>query len=487
MPYTEFYCNASTGNNLYSGSTPGTPDQYYINGSWVASTGVYTCNAIYDPVADGVAVGDFAAINANSATVGVFVGMVTGFTTTTVTISLTVKAGTPPADTPSFMNCVIGGAWKGPNAQEDFPFGFVTSALNDGTNKTPRINFKNAGSYLVTNAINHSPADDGPVIWSGYFTTPGDGGYAEILGPGTGNGFTVLSFGGTTCRRQRIENFRFVNNGATVSATGVTLGSVNGGARNIYVANMRGIGISLAGAGATYVEIEAYNCNVSNTADLPGIQVQTSCRAIRCIARANLKHGFGSGTAASQSPTLSHCISAGNGASGFSFRAPAGTGGGTLTMLHCDSYDNADDGLRLDAITLGGTVFCESCNFVANGGWGVQQVDALFQHVVVRNCGFGSGTQANALGNFNVPSSTGTLSEEGSVHYPADMLPWRDPVATGAGANDFTIVLDPVKGAGAGTFPGISNTGAVTNVGYPDIGAVQSLPRRPRAQYVLGI
>ena len=101
MAYTEFCCrsggsNLNAGTRLGDSTEPGTSASLtYANGTWVASTGVFSI-AIGNPVTDGVAVGDFASVYANGSTVTGFVGRVTARDTTTITVSLTAKSGTPP-------------------------------------------------------------------------------------------------------------------------------------------------------------------------------------------------------------------------------------------------------------------------------------------------------------------------------------------------------------------------------------------------------
>src|SRR6185436_281080 len=106
--------------------------------------------------------------------------LITAVSSTTITVSLTVKAGTPPVDGTSNTSCRVGGAWQGPNLLIDHPWGFMVTALNDGTNLIPRVNFKNNATYAITGAISHVTGDTGPLIFRGYTTTPGDGGRAKI-------------------------------------------------------------------------------------------------------------------------------------------------------------------------------------------------------------------------------------------------------------------------------------------------------------------
>ena len=366
MPYTEFYCNSAVGDNRNAGSTTGAHHSLWTSASWVSATGVFTVSS-GNPVTSGVTVGMFASVYPVAAVFAPYVALIVNVTSTAITLSLTFKTGTAPTDSVTSDRAIrVGGCWKGPNVLEDFPFGVMASTLNDGVNLTPRVNFK--GTFNVTGAIAHGVTDSNPVIWEGYTTTPGDGGMCTILSPFSGASYTVLTLGNTLCRRQWLENFIFTYNGSTGSATTLVLSSVIGGARNIYVNNSRGIGITCSGAGGTYVELEVFACNNSGTVDLPGIAVTNTCRVIRSIARSCNKHGFGTTTSVSNNPTLLHCIAADNNGSGFSFKAPGGTAGGSLFMQNCDAYSNAQDGLRIEAAGTPGTILVQDSNFIENTG-----------------------------------------------------------------------------------------------------------------------
>src|SRR5512139_2727305 len=122
MAYTEFYCDPVNGSNLNAGSTTDAAAVYTAtNGGWDSGTGVFT-PAAGDPSAT-VSVGMFASVYLDAATVAVFVGRVTAVDSTTVTVSLTVKIGTAPATSANGRTIKVGGAWKGPNAAVNWPFG----------------------------------------------------------------------------------------------------------------------------------------------------------------------------------------------------------------------------------------------------------------------------------------------------------------------------------------------------------------------------
>jgi hypothetical protein len=425
MAFTEFYVNAAAvGNNTNAGDSPLPVILRTSGGNWVAATGVYTLVGM-DTTGVGIVVGMMASVHADGASLTGFVGRITAFDLTTVTVSLTAKAGTAPVDGTANRTLAIGGPWKGPNGAVGFPFGFMVQALNDGVNLIPRVNFKNNAQYTTSSAVSHAITDNGPVIWQGYATTPGDGGRAgwgTSIGAGS---YILLTMGGANTRRQWLEDFEFYANGTTGTATGVSFQGVDGGARNVTVQQSRGIGLLCNGPGSTYIQCEAYVCNQSNTAGLAGITHGNNIRLIRCSSIASNKDGFSTGTGASQNSILMNCMSWANAGSGYSFKAPTATAGSSLVLRHCDSYGNDGDGFTFDAITAGGVVFLENCNFIFNDGWGIRQLDALYHTLVMQNCGFGAGTMANALGNMSFSATANMLLEDGTINYTADAVPWK--------------------------------------------------------------
>jgi len=156
MAFTEFCCR-SGGSNLNAGTRTGNStepgvaaDLTYASGTWVSATGVFT-PASGDPSAEGVAVGDFASVYADGATVTTLVGRVTAVSSTTITVSTTAKTGTT-TDGTSNRTLKIGGAWQGPNAADWFPISFISETLKNVAGYAPRINLKNDATYSVTAA-----------------------------------------------------------------------------------------------------------------------------------------------------------------------------------------------------------------------------------------------------------------------------------------------------------------------------------------------
>lgn len=463
MAFTELYVQP-TGSNLNAGSTNSntalaTYTSKVVANGWNQATGVFTVST-GDPVADGVAVGDFASVYVTAgATVATFVGRITARDTTTITVSLTAVSGTPPAtDALGATTMKVGGAWAGPATTVAFPFGFVQLGLQNAAGDTPRVNFKNGTTYSITAAMTH--AHNGPIRFQGYTSTVGDGGKATVDGGTSGASYVLLTVSGANTD---LTDLIFQNNGATGNANGVSVTGAKSLVRGCVVNSVRGHGFSSAsGSSIFYSECEAYSCNQNNSSALGGFNCNAgSCEYFRCISHdhsGNLAVGFRISNAAH----LSNCIADTNGGDGYYLDSVL-----SVALLNCDAYGNGGAGIEL-LNTSAALYYIENCNLVKNGGWGINGSGAGARNGRVINCGFGSGTQVNTSG-----STTGlkSMTEAGSITYPSNATPWVAP-ATG----DFRISLRAAQGTGRGTFTQTQASYSGT-VGYPDVGAAQHLNR----------
>ncbi len=139
-----------------------------------------------------------------------------------------------------------------------------------------------------------------------------------------------------------------------------------------------------------------------------------------------------------------------------------GNSGGGILFSGCDIYNNGSDGIN---IVSSGTeiIWIENCNLIKNTGAGINNT-ATTNFGYVYNNGYGAGTQANGSAD-----TLGPFIASGAVTYASNVTPWVDP-ANG----DFRISLAAAESAGRGVFTetAASYTGTI---GYPDIGAAQSL------------
>lgn len=459
MAFTNFCC-LSGGSNLNAGTRtgdttePGTAaDLTYASGNWVQATGVFTV-ASGDPSSDGVAVGDFASVYADGSTTTGFVGRVTARDATTITVSLTAKAGTAPTNGTGNRTLKIGGAWAGPSGTADFPFDFVAATLTNASADLPRVNLKNAATYSITAGIAHSTT--GPVRFEGYTTSYGDGGRATIDGTIVGASYTLLQVTGANTE---LVSIIFANNGTTGAISAVTLFGVDMLLMSCVVHDCRGTGFDVT-TNCLVIECEAYACNSGNNASKAGFDLNAAgITAVRCIAHDNTgsnTSGFRVGSATGIS--LHNCISDTNGAHGL-----ITVNNSSTTIIGCDFYANAGDGINL-ANTGAAAVYIENCNLIDNTGYGINGSTAIARNGIVRNCGFGAGTAANGSGT---TTGLSAMVVSGSVTYDDDVTPWNDPAD-----GDFTITLADAKGAGRGTYTQTASSYTGT-VAAPDIGAAQ--------------
>lgn len=454
MAFTEFCCR-SGGSNLNAGTRtgdstePGTAaDLTYASGTWVSSTGVFTV-ASGDPVADGVAVGDFASVYADGASVTTLVGRVTARTSTTITVSTTAKSGTT-TDGTSNRTLKIGGAWQGPNGSSGFPMNFVTNALTNASGDLPRINY--SGTFNITANITPINAD---TRHQGYTTAYGDFGRAVLDGGTSGASYNLI--GTTVGANAVLADFECCNNGATGSLGGVFWNSTGMVLRCVFH-NFRGAGLQ-ANNGTRVIECEAYACNASNTSGIGGISFGGAGNtAERCISHDNVgSNALGFVSTGGQCDFVK-CIADTNGSDGFR------VSGSQCAIKDCDSYSNTGSGIFINAGTNLNT-HIENCNLTKNGAWGILISGAGKVSGSIYKCGFGAGSEANTSGQI---SGNAYMETAGTVTYPSDATPYNAP-ATG----DFSIVLAEAKNAGRGTFLQTAS-GYTGTAGQPDIGAAQS-------------
>lgn len=457
MAYTEFCCR-SGGSNLNAGTRngnstePGTAAALtYASGNWVAATGVFTV-ASGDPVADGVAVGDFASVYANGSTVTGFVGRVTARTTTTITVSLTAKAGTAPTDGTGNRTLKIGGAWQGPNGTSGFPFNFVASTLTNSSGDLPRVNCKNDATYSITANINNI---NGNVTIQGYSSSYGDLGRATLDGGTSGAAYTLI--GSTVGSYSSIVDFIFQNNGASGSAVGIFWNSASGSVVRCRITAIRGSGGQSNNNGTIWDECEFDQTNQQNSASNAGL---VNAGAGYLVNRCIFHDQNGSQTPGAKAlgvGTYKDCIFDTNNLDGLVLTVAS-------LVYGCDFYNNGGDGIECNIFAAIGLII-ENCNFIKNAGYGINFTGSPgARNGRIVNCGFGSGTQANTSGNTN---AIGSIELVGSVTYPSNSHPYTDP-ANG----DFRIALAEAKHAGRGAFTQLASSYSGT-VSYPDIGAAQ--------------
>lgn len=461
MAFVDFFCNASTGANINGGSDAGSVTYTSTNGNWSTVSNQFTPTDGTNPVSAGVTAGQYASIYNDGATLAVFIVKITAVTNASngpITVSSTLRAGSPPTTSATGRSIKVGGAWLGPNGSSGFPLTLSGLASLAGTGDKTAINLKNNATYSITAGI--SEASTPNIQVQGYSSTVRDGGRAVIDGTVGGSSYTMLTTSASSgwCHADLI----FQNNGASGSSSGVSIGGVT------YVSflrcvfsGMRGAGLASGSGGAIIIECEAFGNNLSNTSSLGGFA--GNGEFLRCISHDNTGSNsagfFANNSTASSS--YSNCIADTNGGIGFNV---TGSAGWYSRISNCEAYNNSSDGIKINAGGAG-TIWIENTNLIKNGGWGIDISGSTTSAMFFFNNGFGAGTQANTSG-----TTTGIFSgqEVGSITYASNVTPWVDP-ANG----DFRINLSSANFAGRGSFTETASSYSGT-IGYPDIGAAQS-------------
>lgn len=467
MAFQEFVCRSGgsnmNGGSLASNAEPSTSPVYSAtNGGWNSGTGVFTPTSGNPSLS--VTVGDYANVFTDGSTTPVFVGRVTDVSSTTITVSTSVKAGTAPTTAGTGISINVGGAWAGPSGAVRFPFNFAGSSLASSPTIV-RVNFKNDQTYNISANMDHSV--NGPTLFQGYTTTFGDKGKFVVDGGSpAGSSYILLSLSGSGVAHTAMGDFEFRNNGTGGSAAGLS----NWGDSRCFL--FRGVIHDIRGAGVSGVcnaaELEVYACNKSNTDNSGGIVCAASGTIIRCIAHHNTGTNNSGIYDQAGNANLFGCISFSNGKSGYWC-----INVGSVNLYHCDFYDNVGDGILLEGFSGNARYRIDSCNLVKNGGYGIRHSNTVASYGWIQSCGFGSGTQANTSGSTSSGSINGLfahgLIQEGNITYSSDLTPWVDPVN-----GDFRINLAEAKGAGMGRYTETA-IGYAGTVGYPDIGSAQSI------------
>jgi len=472
--YTEFYCNASTGSNINGGSDAGGTAKYTsTNGNW---NGTSTFTPSDTQLASLIAVGDFASVYNDGATLAVYIARVvtinqSGGNITSIVLSTTARAGTAPTSSATGRSIKVGGTWKGPNAGSGFPITFSGTSLSQAINSNSdqvRVNFKNNATYSITSLISGS-TQASELLLQGYSSSVGDGGKATI--DGGGNNISLLSLG------QNTDLFDFIVSNVGVSTgtgTGISGAVSNNSLFRVVVHDVRGSGIVLSSlTGTQLIECEVYAYNQSNTASSPGISLGPSSTAKRCYVH----DGTGSNcdgiqlNVGNQNSTVDQCIMDTNGGNGI-LVSGGSSASGHVIISNSEFYNNTGAGIKFGSASAFYVMHIENNNFIKNGTYGIDggaSFTRLFGYMF--NNGYGIGTQANSSGDYHTTGSlilddnTGTNSR---VVYASNITPYNAPTT-----GDFSIVLPAAQGVGRGAFTETDGTNTGT-VGFPDLGAAQA-------------
>lgn len=445
MSYTEFCCrsggsNLNAGTRTGSSAEPGTSADFtYASGSWVASTGVFTV-ASGNPQSDGVAVGDWVSVYADGSTVTGFIAPVSARTTTTITVDLTKKSGTAPTDGSLNRTLKVGGAWKGPNGTEVFPFAFLTYLSRNSGTMAGRINLKNDQTYSLTVAFNHNSNHPYGSV-EGYTTAYGDDGVATF------DFGTTANIGARFDVSVKLRSLKFISSATTGTGEGLVLNASYGMTiERIQVYGFRGNGVRCGSTHITAHQVEIDNCGAAGGTIFGWYQTGGHFVGSDITIRGPYTGGL----------LYSHSSA---GAMVFNGRF-IGTGSKTAlghngqgVFVNCDFYNLAKAFTNYYPY---GTIAI-NCNF---GKCTTICETVNYSFFTLKNCGFGGGTYAYT--NLGLNSGT-ALNVELYNRYDYAASPWVDEVngnynrsEAAANTNGYAGAYDPLAILGtapSGTLP----------------------------------
>jgi hypothetical protein len=461
MAFTEFYVRPA-GVNTSAGSTdtdaPTVAAQ--TNGDWNNAT-ANTFTAASGTPFSGVTVGMWASIYVDGSASTGYIARITAVNGggASITLSTTAVAGTAPTASATGRTCVVGGAWG--TIQQGLTL--LASTATDASGNVPRCNIKNSSTYTIAAGLSRSA--NGPVVFRGYTTTPGDGGRATIDLGGASNFVGLTVSGANNVFRDMI-----IQNGGTVGggSDGVSVTNTKNELTGITVHDVGGHGFNISSSSTILTECEAYFCNKGNNSNRAGFIANANCIFDRCISHdhptGTTSHGF---ISASLTNTFLNCIADRCSGSGFLIN-----GSTAAALVRCDAFKCAGAGYSVTATT--GLFLLENCNAVENGTVGLSVTPTTGIYVSVRtlgvyNNGGDGGTGTNACNN------TVVVSISNQVNYTTN--PYANAsTAVRPSAGDFTPSLATAKNAGRGTFTMDTTSGLTYSAGttsFPDIGAAQ--------------
>lgn len=448
MAYTEFYCDAASGDNRNSGSTEGTYSFQDTGGDW-DGTNVFTSNT--SPDLSGISAGDWASIYVDGAATTARIARITAVDNSAKTITVVSGAsqgaiGTAPGVQTGTCSIRVGGAWEGPgggaSSDDHVPFRIGSlHLLTNANNEPPCINLKNGTDYTPATVVSLG-ASSYMFRVSGYTTTVRDGGEA------------VIDFG--TLRATNQFNMQSVLNGATFTDLHITVDNSTGSGTSTgfraYFCHCRRVRVTgfytygMYATGAEFKECEFYDSG-QPSGNNGNVVLGSACTFTRCKFGETLGSSYSLVSSGSNTQSsFIDCIFYGDGtltAAVYSY------GSGVLRFENVDFYgfDNAVQNTNY------GTYVLVNCNIVSCD-YVLRQIGSSTQLTTIEliNCGFGGGAYA-LTGTVNAtPSPDPThYAEIDCKTYTTH--PWVDPddgdfrlsdeaAWPGQGLGDF-LVTDP--------------------------------------------
>lgn len=445
--FQELYCDASAGSNLNSGHTEGSATYTTTNGNWNNSTGVFIPTDGTNPYQSGVAVGLYAHVYIDGATTPAGVGRVLSVQDAVngqIVISLTLKIGSFPSTNATARTLRFGGAWKGPNGSDVWPFSTVNGPgglTNVNAGDPPvRVNYKNTANYTLSTSVSSAGAT---TYMQGYSSIVGDGGKAIFDCGGTTN-FGTLNHHGVDCI--------FQNGGG-----GNNMMNLTGNCNYVRCVWRNCTRTLITSSNGVFFECEFYAANTGNIAGLSVLDmtnvVLINCYIHDCPLAVN-------GVSATTGLTCINCIF--DTIRGNAITTNGGSGAVNYYIVGNTFYNIWGSGYVQTAIQGYNFLYLLNNNFVNIDGYGIDL--AVGSTTPCIGVAYNNGFFGCRTGNY---TRMGNVMIDGTRYFTSQ--PFNSPTT-----GDFRISSAEAMNAGRQQFTqlGLSKSGSI---GYPDIGAVQHL------------
>ncbi|MCB9849128.1 MAG: right-handed parallel beta-helix repeat-containing protein [Phycisphaerales bacterium] len=311
------------------------------------------------------------------------------------------------------------------------------------------------GTYIRSATL--EPANDGtrdgPVVWRGYTTTPGDANVPVVTLDSDGSGIRILD-----CAKayHRFECIAVTGNG---SGGPIAWGMVLDGDHNIawrcraYAVRR---GISLGGMGSVALGCEAGDFTSASGIELGG----DNTLAIGCHVHDGTN---GIGFSGDSTGGAFYCLARACTGAGFTFAF--GGGGFAKLVAHCVAHGNGGDGVNSIGSPDGAPPVILNTILTANAGYGVGTTATSKAHAMLCGVAFAE-------------NAAGEVGTDVTVFEPVPRVSLSVGPFVDADGGDFRLRADAAALLGKG-FPNVLlSDGALSVVrGFPDIGVLPHAPR----------
>jgi hypothetical protein len=474
--FTEFYIQ-NNGDNRNSGSDSNASPKYSsVTGNWVSATS-FTPTDGSNPVAAGVATGDYMAVmpdGAASTPYIVRISAVDNLPNGRITVNSNFSSGVVPVSSAT-TTVRVGGAWKGPSGAVLFPWSINTGSAfqscTDIVGHRVRFNFKNDQTYSVSALFTISMQS---IVIQGFTSTPGDGGKATLASSQTAASRCFDAANQSTAFIDMV--FQYTGSASIVSDIVQSSGTNILFLRCVF-RDASNYGLNQTGSGGMVfvIECEAYNCNRAQIDGGGFVNANNFAWFHQCYSHdhvAGISGKFSCAYAAFGSSSVMHMSNCIGDSCAYGIKLFGVSPYGQLIITNCDFYNMTADAILFVPLntTGNGYNYVANCNFVLIGGKAINNLTQGSQSGGGSGGGIAAGIMYNC-GRYMVaggPDVLGSIMDGGNNFiYPSS--PYRN-----APAGDFSLLQTVGLNSGRSFFTQTLG-GKGGTVGYPDVGAAQAL------------